>query len=90
MGDTDLSWSVWVLEEGQFGGVEVTKMCHFLNKNTKKANKWTRETDSEWKVRSILNTEQETEEMTRLPWEVDNRISVGKALWASYVDSDKP
>lgn len=36
VGDTDLSWSVWVLEEGRFGGVEVKKMCHFLNKNPKK------------------------------------------------------
>lgn len=30
--DTDLSWSAWVLEEDQFGGVEVEKMCHFLHK----------------------------------------------------------
>lgn len=64
-------------------------MCQFLNKNTKKANKQTRETDSEWKARSILNSEQGTEEMTSLPWEADTKISVGKALWASYVDSDE-
>lgn len=40
-------------------------------------------------MRSILNSEQETEEMTCLPWEADNWISVDKARRASNVDSDE-
>lgn len=79
MGDTDLSWSVWVLEEGRFGGVEVEKMCHFLNKNPKKQiNRQEKQTvNGKWKASWRVNKQQSS--MTCFPWEADTVISMGKA-----------
>lgn len=90
MGDTDLSWSVWVLEEGCFGGVEVEKMCHFLHKNPKKQiNR--QEKHSEGKLKSILKSEQATEQHDMPSLGSRHRDFYGHSpnLHFSCVDSDE-
>lgn len=84
MGDTDLSWRVWVLEEGRFGGVEVEKMCHFLNKNPKKQiNRQEKQTvNGKWKASWRANRQQSG--MTCFPWEADTMISVHRAPVSIY------
>lgn len=84
VGDTDLSWSVWVLEEGRFGGVEVEKMCHFLNKNPKKQiNRQEKQTvNGKWKASWRANRQQSG--TTRFPWEADTKTSVHRAPVSIY------